>query len=114
MSDKQKTIQAILNIIDNAIRYTSEGGIVINLKKEKGNVLIEIKDTGAGMDEEELAGLFESFSRGKTGNHYWTEGIGLGLYVAQKFISLQGGRVWAESEGKGKGSTFYIELPMNG
>ncbi|MBI4359144.1 MAG: hypothetical protein HY577_00950 [Candidatus Nealsonbacteria bacterium] len=112
--DKQKTIQAILNIVDNAIRYTEEGGVTLTIKKEDGTlpkVLVKIKDTGVGMDEEELVSLFESFSRGQAGSHYWTEGIGLGLYVAQKFISLQKGRVWAESEGKGKGSTFYIELP---
>lgn len=56
--------------------------------------------------------MFESFSRGKAGAKHWTAGTGLGLYIARKFTELHGGRVWAESEGEGRGSTFYIELPI--
>ncbi len=113
--DKEKLGQAIINIVDNAIRYTEKGGVAISLKNEpaENKIIIEIKDTGAGMDQSELTELFASFSRGSAGNQYWTEGTGLGLYVAQKFVEMHGGRIWAESEGKNEGSTFFIELPIN-
>jgi signal transduction histidine kinase len=113
--DKEKFSQAILNIIDNAIRYTEKGGITISAEKGfgiPGKVIIKIKDTGIGMEKEELDHLFESFSRGTAGSKHWTEGAGLGLYVAKKFITIHNGKVWAESEGDGKGSTFYIEIPV--
>jgi signal transduction histidine kinase len=113
--DKEKFSQAILNIIDNAIRYTEKGGITISMEKSPGipgKIVIEIKDTGIGMEKEELDHLFESFSRGTAGSKHWTEGAGLGLYVAKKFITMHNGEVWAESEGDGKGSTFYIEIPV--
>ena len=64
------------------------------------------------MTKEELLKMFESFSRGMAGTRLYTEGAGLGLYVARRFIEMHKGRIWAESEGKEKGSTFYIELPI--
>ncbi|MDP3982106.1 MAG: ATP-binding protein [bacterium] len=117
-ADGPKVRNALLNIIDNAIRYTEKGSVIVRiLPIYQGNkidkVQIQIQDTGEGMDQEELQGLFESFRRGKTGQQTWTEGAGLGLYIAKRFLELQGGRVWAESPGKGKGSTFTIELPLS-
>ncbi len=56
--------------------------------------------------------MFESFSRGAAGTRLYTEGVGLGLYVAKKFVEMNKGKIWAESKGKGKGSIFYIELPI--
>ncbi|MBU0476444.1 ATP-binding protein [Patescibacteria group bacterium] len=61
---------------------------------------------------EERKRIFESFARGAAGTALWIEGAGLGLYVAKKYLELHQGKIWAESEGKGKGSTFYIELPI--
>jgi len=117
--DPDKFRQVVLNIIDNCIKYTEEGGVAVKTEIKKpakkwpqGSVLIEIKDTGEGMTKEELEKMFESFSRGKAGAKHWTAGTGLGLYIARKFTEIHGGRVWAESEGEGKGSTFYIELPV--
>ena len=116
--DKEKIGQAIINIVDNAIRYTEKGGITIKIseKKEKENkdkIIIKVKDTGLGMEKKDIKDLFESFSRGTAGAKHWTEGAGLGLYIAKKFIELHNGRVWAESPGINKGSTFSIELPIN-
>ncbi len=110
--DKDKIRQVILNIIDNAIRYTNKGGITIKLKIENLKLKIIISDTGEGMTKEEMAHLFESFSRGTAGTRFWTEGAGLGLYVVKRFIEMHKGRIWAESRGKNKGSTFYIELSI--
>ena len=64
------------------------------------------------MSGEEIAKMFKSFSRGAAGNQYFTEGMGLGLYIARQFTEMQKGKIWAESSGKGKGSTFFIELPI--
>lgn len=110
--DRDKIRQVITNIIDNAIRYTEKGGVTIKCKVQNEKYKIEITDMGEGMTKEEISHLFESFSRGKAGARLWTEGIGLGLYVAKKFIDIHNGKIWAESPGKNKGSTFYIELPI--
>lgn len=110
--DRAKIRQVVLNIVDNAIRYTEKGGITIKLKIENLKLKIVISDTGEGMNEQELSKIFKSFSRGLAGSKHYTEGAGLGLYVAKRFVEMHKGRAWAESEGKGKGSTFYIELPV--
>lgn len=111
-ADKEKTREVIFNIIDNAIKYTEKGGVEINCEVRDAILILKIEDSGCGMSQNELSGIFKSFSRGETGTKIWTEGTGLGLYVAKKFIEVQGGKVWAESEGEGEGSTFYIELPI--
>jgi signal transduction histidine kinase len=109
--DADKTREIILNIIDNAIKYTQEGDVKVTAKAKQDSVLIKIADTGAGMSEEEIAKMFKSFSRGSAGNQFFTEGMGLGLYIARQFTDMQHGKIWAESDGKGKGSTFFLELP---
>jgi len=112
MVDQDKLRQVILNIIDNAIKYTKEGGITLELKKLDGEEEIKVSDTGEGMDEKELDSLFQMFSRATAGTQLYTEGAGLGLYVARQFVEMHGGEIWAESPGKGKGSTFIIQLPI--
>jgi signal transduction histidine kinase len=110
--DREKIRQVILNLIDNAIRYTQEGGVTVKLQMANGKLQIVISDTGEGLTKEEKEKLFERFSRGTAGTKFWTEGAGLGLYIARRFVEMHNGKIWAESEGKGKGSTFYVELPM--
>jgi len=110
--DKNKMRQVILNLIDNAIKYTQEGGVTIKLKIENLKLKIAVVDTGVGMGKEEIENLFKIMTRGRAGLQYWMQGAGLGLYTAKKFLEMHGGRVWAESPGKGKGSTFYVELPI--
>jgi len=110
--DKEKIRQVILNIVDNAIKYTKEGGATIRLKRVGNSLQIAVSDTGIGMTKEEIAKLFESFSRGAGGRKSWVEGAGLGLYISKKLIDLHQGKIWAESEGRGKGSTFFVELPI--
>jgi len=110
--DQNKTRQTILNLVDNAIRYTRRGGINIKVKLLQSAVQMQVKDTGIGMEKEEITSLFKSFTRGAAGSQLSPEGLGLGLYVAKKFVEMHQGKIWAESQGKGKGSTFYIELPL--
>ncbi len=114
--DEAKIKEIISNLIDNAIKYTTNGGITVTLKKQKlkkqEKAIIEIKDTGLGMTKKEMSKIFESFSRGTAGVKLYAGGAGLGLYIAKKFANMHGGNIKAISEGKGKGSTFYIELPI--
>ncbi len=111
--DKEKITQAVLNIIDNAIKYTEKGGVTVKIKKlNHKKVQIIISDTGMGMTKEDISSLFEIFTRGTVKASSAAEGIGLGLYIAKRFIEMQKGKIWAESKGKGKGSVFYIELPI--
>jgi len=84
--DEERIRQVILNLIENAIRYTNKGSITISAKKSDSKIQISIKDTGEGISKEEIPYLFESFSRGSAGTRFWTEGAGLGLYVAKKFV----------------------------
>lgn len=112
--DRDKIRQAILNVVDNAIRYTEKGGVMVRVElvEKVKKVRIIISDTGVGMTKDELSKMFESFSRGMAGTRLYTEGVGLGLYIARRFVEMHNGKIWAESKGKGKGSRFYIELPI--
>ncbi len=109
--DKLKIRQVIFNVIDNAIKYTDEGRVEVEVRDEETKVIITVKDTGEGLTKEEEKRIFESFTRGQAGIDKWVKGVGLGLYLSKKYVEFHNGRVWASSEGKGKGSTFYIELP---
>ena len=103
-----------MNVIDNAIKYTKKGGVEVSVReKDKNTLLIKITDTGLGMDKKQTTQIFEKFNRGTAGKTSWDSGSGLGLSIAKKFTELHYGKIWAESEGKGKGATFYIELLTN-
>lgn len=110
--DKDKIRHIVSNLIDNAIHYTEKGGIKVKIMKKREKIRIIISDTGDGMDKEELSKVFNSFSRGKAGSRLYTEGAGLGLYIARRFVKMHKGSIWAKSRGKGKGTVFYIELPV--
>ena len=117
--DTTKIRDVIMNIVDNAIKYTQKGSVTIsiitqpkNRNLETTHIIISIADTGEGMEPEEIKHLFESFTRGKAGTKYWTEGSGLGLYIAKQYIQMHKGKISTKSPGKGKGSTFIIELPV--
>ena len=112
---KKKLKAALYNIFDNAIKYTQKGGvgITINLNSQTPKtLLITVKDTGIGMTKERMQKLFNStFERGEQARKEFVTGRGIGLYIASQIVKAHKGRVWAESEGEGKGSTFYIERP---
>jgi signal transduction histidine kinase len=112
MFDKMKIRQIVMNLIDNAIKYTPQGGITVRLRRTDSNLRVEIQDTGIGLEKEDMAKLFKTFSRARAGAKAAVEGAGLGLYIARKFMDMHGGQIWVESPGKDKGSTFFIELPI--
>lgn len=112
-ADEQKLKAALMNIFDNAVKYTKEGGVTIKLGVKEGKVRAEIKDTGMGIAKERLPKLFNiTFERTEEAQKTFATGKGIGLYLSSQIIKAHNGRIWVESEGEGKGSTFYIELPI--
>jgi len=112
-ADPEKLKVALFNILDNAVKYTRKGGITIKCKKPDDKLRIIIKDTGIGIPKEELRTLFTRiFERGEEAREVFTTGRGIGLYISFQIIKAHNGKIWAESEGRNKGSTFYVELPM--
>jgi signal transduction histidine kinase len=111
-ADRGKIKQVIGNIVDNSIKYTPKGGITVSVGKSSDHIIrFSITDTGVGIAPEETSKLFSMFSRAKDASKTNVSGTGLGLYVAKQMVEAHKGRVWVESDGKGKGSTFYIEIP---
>jgi len=112
-ADEQKLKAALMNIFDNAVKYTNNGGVTIKLKVNGDKVRAEIKDTGMGISKERLPKLFDiTFERTEEAKKNFATGRGIGLYLSSQVIRAHNGRIWAESEGEGKGSTFNIELPI--
>ena len=110
--DKHKTVYAIQAVLQNAITYTKDRGtIAIHAQALPKKIRISIQDTGIGIRKEHLRHIFKKFYRTQEARKTDTEGLGIGLFVAKNIIEKQGGRMWADSEGLGKGSTFFIELP---
>ena len=113
--DKAKLKQVFINLIDNATKYTKAGWIEIGLNpKGEDSVLFSVKDSGVGISKDTMPLLFRKFSRAKDAHGANILGTGLGLYVAKKMMEAQNGQIWAESEGVGKGSQFYVELKLIG
>lgn len=110
--DSDKIQQAIINIIDNAIKYTQTGGKVkLKLYNVGRYAIIEIKDNGIGIPEEHLSNIFERFYRVDKARSRDTGGTGLGLSIAWQIVALHQGTIEVESK-VGVGSTFYIKLPI--
>jgi signal transduction histidine kinase len=104
--------QSLENLISNAIKYTPAGGnvkITVGLKKEKA--IIAVSDTGIGIPEKEQEKVFGKFFRASNAVLKETEGSGLGLNVVKSYVEEASGRIWFESE-EGKGTTFFVELPI--
>ena len=110
-ADSEKLKVALFNIIDNAIKYTKEGGITVNLKQAGKSVQLSVKDTGIGVEPEQAKKLFkEAFARAEEAKKVHGFGRGIGVYITGHIIRAHNGRIWAESQGKG--TTFFIELPV--
>ena len=112
-ADRNKIRQVVSNLIDNSIKYTPAGFVKVSLSKiaENGNVLLKIEDSGIGISAETMPNLFKKFGRARSLSSAYANGSGLGLYVAKEIIKAHKGKIWAESEGEGKGSRFFVELP---
>lgn len=102
--------ELISNLTENAIKYTPQGSVIIDVNGDSDHVVISVKDTGIGIPSEDLPHLFQKFYRVDNKETNEIGGTGLGLYLVRKLAEILQGRVWAESE-YGKGSTFFIEIP---
>lgn len=105
--DKKWTTEALINIVENAIKYTNEGSVTLRIKKYEMFVCIEVEDTGMGISEEEQASIFGRFYRSDTVKN--EEGVGLGLYLARQIISGEDGYMKVKSK-PGEGSVFGVYL----
>ncbi len=110
-ADSQRLRQVVLNLLNNALKFTpGGGGIILRAKEDGANLVVEVEDTGRGMTEEEQQRLFEPYYRLESDRERLS-GLGLGLVLAKKFVELHGGKMWVKSQ-KGKGSTFSFSIPL--
>jgi signal transduction histidine kinase len=116
-ADERKVTQTLLNLLDNALKFTTDGGEITVTAHTHWNghgpeLWIEVNDSGSGLEQEDLERIFRPFEQagGIGGRHH--PGTGLGLALSREFIELHGGRLWASSEGTQAGSTFTIALPV--
>lgn len=111
-ADRTKLKQVLNNLVDNSAKYTKHGWLEVSTEKKDNHVLFAVKDSGIGISQKTMQVLFQRFSRAKDANETNILGSGLGLYIAKKMVETHRGRIWAESEGEGHGSQFYVELPV--
>ncbi len=109
--DHEKIQQVVNNLIDNALKYTNKGTVRVKLQRKANDIILSVTDSGKGMSTEEKATIFEKYKRGADSFQH-SAGLGLGLYVAKVIVDHHHGEIWAESKGVGKGSTFFVKLPI--
>lgn len=110
--DIPQLTQAVRNLIDNSIRYTPSGSVDISLERNGEKILLKIADTGVGISNELKPRLFTKGGRDKDSAKVNVNSTGFGLSFVKNVVEAHKGRVWAESPGPGKGSIFYMELPV--
>ena len=110
--DKERILQALRNLLGNAVKFTPDGGqVTISARRVNQEIEVSVTDTGPGIPPEKLMTIFDKYQQVGTGNLYRAKGTGLGLSIAKHVISSHGGRIWAESN-TGEGSTFIFALPV--
>jgi signal transduction histidine kinase len=120
--DDLRLAQVVGNLLGNAVKFTETGAVMLRVKARPGSdgvtatgaasvLRIEVEDTGIGIEPDRLARLFEPFEQGDASMTRRFGGTGLGLAISQRLTELMGGRLWADSA-PGRGSTFYVELPL--
>jgi signal transduction histidine kinase len=114
LADEDRTLQVLTNLAGNALQYTSEGGnVLISAKRSDGEVQISVRDTGIGIAPEHLEHIFDRFYRvDKSRSRRAGGGSGIGLTIARALIEAQAGRIWVESQGEARGTTFTFTLPV--
>jgi PAS domain S-box-containing protein len=110
-ADESRIAEVLTNLIDNAIKYTDEGNVDVEIEADQSFVTIKIHDTGVGISEQDQKHLFEKFYRVDSELTREKGGTGLGLYIARNLVEMYGGSVWVESSPQ-KGSTFAFKLPL--
>jgi PAS domain S-box-containing protein len=110
--DKEKMELVVQNLLENAVKYTPEGGsITISLEKNDRDIVFKIKDTGVGIPDDQQERIFTKFFRGDNVIRMETEGSGLGLYTTKNIVDAHKGKIWFDSK-EGEGTTFYFTIPI--
>ena len=109
--DDGRLTQCLMNLAGNAIKFTREGGVLIGVTLEGGDLVFRVSDTGIGIGPDELQHIFAEFRQVDATVTREYGGTGLGLSISKKFIEMHGGRIWAESKA-GEGSTFFFRVPL--
>jgi signal transduction histidine kinase/CheY-like chemotaxis protein len=110
--DRTRIRQVLLNLLNNARRFTEEGVVRLEAKRTDGEVVISISDTGPGIPADKLTNIFKEFYQVDRSLHRSHGGTGLGLAICKRFVEAHQGRIWVESQ-EGVGSTFYFTLPIS-
>ncbi len=114
VADRNRLVQVMLNLISNAMKFTEKGSVLCSARKKDNEIIISVKDTGAGIDNVDQNKIFQKFKQAGTTTTTTKgkpRGTGLGLPICKEIVNHHGGRIWAESE-PGKGSTFSFTLPI--
>ncbi|NOH04039.1 MAG: hypothetical protein HND47_19750 [Chloroflexi bacterium] len=113
-ADSTRIRQVLINLVNNAIKFTEKGRISVCVKPMEGaRVLVTVKDTGLGIPADHLEAIFQEFTQVDSSTTRKAGGTGLGLPISRRLVEMHGGRLWAESSGvDGEGSAFHVELPV--
>lgn len=112
-ADPKKLVQVFSNIISNAIQYNKgRGPIIVKVKKTNKDIIFSCKDNGIGIPKEEQRYIFKKFYRASNTAGVGTPGSGIGLYICRVYTEQMNGKIWFESKGVNKGTTFYVSLPI--
>ncbi|HLZ25136.1 MAG TPA: ATP-binding protein, partial [Ktedonobacterales bacterium] len=115
-ADRRHVRQVLVNLLENAVKYSSAGDIEVRVRQTEHEgravALVSVRDQGVGLASGNLERIFDRFVQAENQPVRGHEGLGMGLYVARQLALAHGGYVWAESPGKGCGSTFYFRLPI--
>jgi signal transduction histidine kinase len=110
-ADRDKVRQVLVNLVENAIKYSPDGGVIeVGVEPHEENVIFHVRDEGLGIPVDEQSRVFEKFYRVDPHMTRGVGGTGLGLYICNELVGRMGGHIWLESK-QGEGSTFLFELP---
>lgn len=112
--DRDRIIQVLTNLVGNALQYTPSGGkVTLLIRREQSDVLFSVIDSGIGISADQIPLIFNRFYRTDKSRTRTSGGSGIGLTIAKALVKVHGGKIWVESEGEGKGSTFSFLIPLS-
>jgi signal transduction histidine kinase len=109
--DQRRLTQVLLNLVGNALKFTEEGGVGVQVTSADGTFAIAVRDTGPGIAPADQERIFEEFQQADTSTTRPKGGTGLGLAISRRIVALHGGRLWVESV-PGQGATFHLTVPV--
>lgn len=113
LADRDRLVQVLSNLLNNASKYTEPGGcIFVVAERTDGSVVIRVRDSGTGIDQDALLSVFDLYMQADRNQGRTQSGLGIGLNVAQRLVQLHEGTLKAKSAGRGHGSEFIVELPL--